>query len=151
MFDFDGYTIYAFGGACSHDIDEGVFDAGKYPDEEAAKKELKIWKRSRVFFRIKDLTWWARECAPTEEEIVRGWENLEKHGNKVNMILTHCLPQSVAAAISYGIYKPNRVTKYLQMVAETVQFDDWYCGHYHENRNVMGKFHIRYENIERIF
>ena len=147
VFNFDGYTVYAFGGASSHDISEGIFDADNYPDIETAKRELKKWKKTKTYFRIKDVSWWERECMPTDEEIVRGWENLEKYNNQVNLVLTHCLPQQVASVISYGSYQPDTITRYLQMVSETVRFDNWVCGHYHQNRTVMGKFHILYEQI----
>ena len=90
VFDFDGYTVYAFGGASSHDISEGIFDVNNYPDVETAKRQLKKWRKEKMYFRIKDVSWWERECMPTDEEIVRGWENLEKHNNHVNLVLTHC-------------------------------------------------------------
>lgn len=150
VFDFDGYTVYAFGGAASHDISDGILDPADFESEEECRNAYKKWKREKVFFRIKELSWWERESQPTDEEISRGWNNLEEHDNQVDLVLTHCLPQSVASVLSHGLYKTNNVTRYLQKVSETVHFKNWICGHYHENRTIMGKYHILYEQIIQI-
>ena len=150
IFDFNGYKVYAFGGASSHDISDGILDRADFDSDEDFKKAYKKWKKERTFFRIKDFSWWERECKPTDEEITRGWKNLEDHENQVDLVLTHCLPQSVASVYSHGMYKPDNVTRYLQMVFETVDFKNWICGHYHDNTTIMGKFHILYEQIVQI-
>ena len=150
VFNFNGYKVYAFGGASSHDIIEGILDRADYETDQAFKNAYNKWKKEKYLFRVKDLSWWERETKPTEEEIQRGWENLEKNGNQVDLILTHCLPQSIASLISHGLYKPDNVTRYLQMVSETVSFKNWICGHYHMNETVLGKFHILYEQIVQI-
>ena len=150
VFDFNGYTVYAFGGASSHDITEGILDRKDYEDDEAFKRAYKKWRKTKYLFRVKDLSWWEREAQPTDEEIERGWKNLEQYDNKVDLILTHCFPQSVASVYSHGTYKPDNVTRYLQMVSETVEFKNWICGHYHDDTTIMSKFHILYTQIVRI-
>ena len=150
VFDIDGYTIFAFGGAGSHDIWEGILDRADYASDEAFKKAYKDWRSHKVFFRVKDYTWWERESKPTEEEIARGWKNLEAHHNKMNLILTHCLPESIQAIISKGAYSGDALTHYLQEVADKVEFDHWISGHYHQNVTVMKKYHILYEQIVRV-
>lgn len=151
VFDFGGYTVYAFGGAASHDITEGILDRADFESDEEFRQAYKHWKKTKRMFRVKDFSWWERECMPSREEVTRGWENLEAHGNKVNLILTHCLPQSVAAVYSHGVYRPNNVTRYLQMVSETVKYDNWICGHYHENTSVLMRYQILYRKIVRVY
>lgn len=50
---------------------------------------------------------------------------------------------------SQGMYRPDVLTGYFNDIAETVQFDRWFFGHYHDNRMIMGKFLLLYEQIIR--
>ena len=43
VFDFGGYTVYAFGGACSHDISEWILDRADYLSDTAFKVAYKDW------------------------------------------------------------------------------------------------------------
>lgn len=147
VFDFDGYKVYVFGGAASHDIVEGIFDPASFTSVDAMRSEYRKWKKTKYLYRVKNLSWWERESKPTDEEIARGWKNLEANDNRVNLILTHCFPSSVAAVMSHGTYKPDDVTRYLEMVNQTVKFDNWICGHYHDNTTIMSKYHVLYEQI----
>lgn len=36
------------------------------------------------------------------------------------------------------------------LLFQTVQFDKWYFGHYHDNRKIMGKFILLYESIVKV-
>ena len=110
----------------------------------------KEWNKHKVFFRVKDYTWWERESKPTEIEIQRGWENLKKKDYTVNLILTHCLPWSVQSSLPMYRFREDEITGYLQEVSERVRFKNWICGHYHQNMTVMSKYHILYEQIIQI-
>ena len=150
VFDFGGYTVYAFGGACSHDISEGILDRADYSSDADFKAAYKDWCAHKVFFRVKDYTWWERESIPTEEEIRRGWKNLEQHGNSVNLVLTHCLPWAIQSELPMYHFHEDAITGYLQEVSEKIQFRNWICGHYHLNMTVKAKYHILYEQIIKI-
>ena len=149
VFELCGRSLFTFDGAASHDITDGVLDLADFDSVEDFKEANRRMLRGRKLYRVKDYEWWERESRPTEEEKERGRENLLKHGNRVNYVLTHCLPQSVASFISDGLYKPNDVTKYLDEINERIQFDHWICGHYHENRTILDKYHIIYEQLVR--
>lgn len=102
-------------------------------------------------YRTEDFSWWAREM-PSEEEYDEAFSNLEKHGNKVDIILTHCAPEATVNTLGMpGMYyrSNNELTRKLDMIAETVKFKDWYFGHYHEDSD-LGKFHMRYDWIDEI-
>lgn len=69
--------IFAFGGASSHDIDDGILnemDFDSYNDFRAAWKE---WDKKGKMFRVNHYTWWSDEM-PNEKEKERGIENLKK-------------------------------------------------------------------------
>ena len=67
IYDIGGWTYFVFGGGNS--IDKGSRTPG--------------------------ISWWPEEM-PSTEEYEEGQQNLEKHGNKVDYILTHTCPEHVA-------------------------------------------------------
>lgn len=68
--------------------------------------------------------WWPQED-PTAEEIAEGYENLKRHGNKVDYVLTH----------KYRIEDPDADPMTLQglsnFIEANVSFKHWYAGHWH--------------------
>ena len=99
-------------------------------------------------FRVNHISWWKEEL-PSEEERQFGLKTLDEHGNKVDFIISHCCPQQIASVFSHGGYKPDELTSYFNVIAETVNFSKWFFGHYHDNQVVMSKFVMLYEQIVR--
>ena len=116
IYTIDGKTIFTMGGASSHD------------------KEYRKEGRS----------WWAREL-PSEEELENARRNLQKVGNRVDYIVTHCAPSAVQA-----ILKPTResdlLTDFLSEL-ESVEYEKWFFGHYHTDRDIDGKHIALFDKI----
>lgn len=146
IFEIDGQKIFAFGGASSHDIDDGILD---FNDIDFYEQVRKLRKQGKWMYRVKDISWWEQEL-PTEEEMQYGLKNLTLHHNEVDFIISHCAPQQVASVYSRGCYKADILTEYFNIVAETVKFKKWLFGHYHDNQQIMQKFIMLYEQIIRI-
>ena len=145
VYELDGKKIFSFGGASSHDIDGGILELDA-PDFKKKKKELdKGWKP----YRINHLSWWKEEL-PSVEEMEEGRKNLKKHNNEVDFIVTQCASSSTAALLSYGLYKPDILTDYLEEIRQNVKFKKWFFGHYHDNRNVNAEEILLWEQIIRI-
>ena len=120
VFEIDGKTFFTMGGA------------------ESTDKQ----------YRKEGVSWWAREM-PSIEEYEEAVVNLEKHGGKVDCILTHCAPEMTLAALNmpYVYFRSsNELTKFFDTLAQTIQFEDWYFGHYHFNSD-LGKYHLLYNKI----
>ena len=149
VFDLCGKKFFAFGGASSHDIDDGILDEKDFATRSEFETVIQRYQWDRKLFRINHISWWEQEL-PSEEEMALGVRNLEENGNKVDFIISHCCPQYVAAVFSRGRYKPDRLTTYFNTIAETVDFDKWFFGHYHNNQIIMNKFVMIYEQIFRI-
>lgn len=147
VFDLCGKKFFAFGGASSHDIDDGILDRADFDSDEEFVATVKDWDKRRKMFRINHLSWWKQEL-PTEDELAFGLQTLIQNGNKVDYIISHCCPQEIA--LFCGFQEPDVLTQWFNMVAHTVQFDKWYFGHYHDNRQIMSKFIMLYEKIERV-
>ncbi len=149
VYELCGKKFFAFGGASSHDIQDGILDPANYESQEALKRAYKEWESQGKMFRINHLSWWKEEL-PSEEEMAFGLQALAEHGNSVDYIISHCCPQNLASYFSRGMYKPDSLTKFFDGVAENVEFKHWYFGHYHRDERYFGKYTCLYDDIERV-
>lgn len=145
VYDIGGVRFFTFGGAASHDIDGGILEPDD-PDFKRKKKELdRGWKP----YRVNHVSWWKEEM-PSREEYDEGLGNLARAGRKVDFIVSHCAPAHVQDIVTDGLYKHDNLTLYLESQSQTVSFEKWFFGHYHDNRNVLDKYVMLYEQIIRI-
>lgn len=120
VYTINGKKFFTMGGAESHD---------------------KLWRKEGI-------SWWAREM-PSDDEYEEGFANLEKNGNKVDYILTHCAPDVVVNIVGRKAYKHDKLSNYLEVIRATVEFDKWYFGHYHFDYSWKnGKYNCLYDRIE---
>ena len=138
-----GHSFFAFGGASSHDIKDGILDPD---DKETIAKWRKMYGKE---FRINHESWWKEEIA-SEEEMNHGVEMLKSYNNNVDFIITHCLPQGICCISSMGMYERDKMTEYFDKLAKKVKFKKWFSGHYHKNATILGKYDILYEHIVQI-
>jgi len=106
-------------------------------------------------YRTEGKSWWPEEI-PSWSEMDFGLQNLEQNQYSVDYIIAHTAPSSIARMYleSLGLrtdYNEKRdpTEKYLEHVCQSTQFKDFYCGHWHENKD-FGKYHMLYENIVRL-
>ena len=150
VFEFEGMKFFSFGGASSHDIQDGILEPSDYKDSrEFGRVFAEKWNNGEMF-RVNHISWWKEEI-PSKDEMQRGIENLTKHNNKVDYVITHCLPTSIASCVSHGFYKPDELTDYFdELINNCLQFKEWHCGHYHRITRFMGVYNIHYEDIYRL-
>ena len=139
IFEIDNKRIFTFGGASSHDIQDGILNL----DEE---EKIYNFRKRGAYFRIRDYSWWDLEL-PTNEEMENGIKNLEKVNYKVDYIISHCCPTSVQSILCEVKYKKDCLTDYLQQISEKCEFKKWYFGHYHDYRQVNSQYTLLYEDI----
>ena len=156
VFDLDGKTIFAFGGAQSHDIQDGIIP---WDDKKQWRETAKEWDKQGKMFRIDHYSWWKEEL-PTPEEIANAHRNLAKCDYKVDYVISHDCPTD--ALVTYaamlglsqsGRYKlddRNILTEFFDGLSEKLQFSKWIFGHHHDNRNIMNKYILLYEQVIRI-
>lgn len=140
--------IFAFGGARSHDISDGILNPDDYKPGEFRKVYNDWWDAGKMF-RVKNISWWEREM-PIPEEMGNGLNNLDECRNNVDFIISHCGPASTVALFSAGTFKPDTLTKYFEEIRQRVKYKKWIFGHYHMNKNVTDKDICIYEQIIRI-
>ena len=144
VYTINGKTVFAFGGASSHDISDGILDG---PDPKWKKQAKRMEKQGKYLFRTEGVTWWKDEVEQDEAVYRRGLENLAAHGSAVDLIVTHCAATATQAVL--GAFQKDRMTDYLQTVHDTVQFKNWFFGHYHMNRTALPHEYCLYEQIVR--
>lgn len=147
IFDFEGKKFFTFGGARSHDINDGILDRKDFASDDEFKRTVRRWRDEYKSFRINHVSWWEEEL-PNEMELAHGLQNLICNDNRVDFIITHCAPAEVSAFLGY--HDPDRLAQWFNMIAHTVEFNRWFFGHYHDNKQVMSKFILLYEQIVRI-
>ncbi len=144
IFKIDGKKIFAFGGARSHDIRDGILDPVK------DKALLKMWMHDYTkMFRVNKVSWWEQEM-PNEEEMKYGLDNLALHDWKVDYIITHDCAASVQALFSLGSYGVNELNEYLEKIHQECDFSKWFFGHHHFDMQISHKDIELYEQIVRI-
>lgn len=149
VFDLGGRSFFVFGGARSHDIQDGILDVRDF--SSAAKMRAAFRRRiaSGQRLRINHESWWEEEM-PSQSEMDRGLESLRAVENRVDFLVSHCGPHVVASQILHKHIEPDPLTQYFDRLVQSVTFTKWFFGHYHDNRNIMEKFVLIYEQIIRI-
>jgi len=145
VFDIAGKRVFAMGGASSHDIDDGILE----PDDPDFKYRRKALDKRQALYRINRISWWKEEL-PSNEEYETARKNLDACSRKVDYIVSHCCPTSVADIIGGGMYQRDRLTDFFEEIKERCAFDYWFFGHYHDNRAIMRKYVLLYEQIVEI-
>jgi DNA repair exonuclease SbcCD nuclease subunit len=110
--------------------------------------------------RIANVDWWKEEECSCKE-IENALSNLEKNNNEVDYIIAHTLP----VGMIYRYYKiseddviresyirdniEDSVSKFLQEVCNRVKFKKYFCGHFHDDKQISN-FNILFEEIIEI-
>ena len=120
-----------------------------FDTQEEFKETVRKWRKQRKIFRINHVSWWAEEL-PSDDEIKIAERNLEKVNFEVDYVLSHCAPQSIVSWLMGGYTQPDKLTMYFEDLAQRLKFKNWFFGHYHDDRKIMGKFILLYDQIVRI-
>lgn len=147
IFNIEDKKFFAFGGASSHDIYDGILD---YEDENWKQKAKELEKHGKYMYRVKGLTWWEEEL-PSQEEMNNGLINLQKENNEVDYIVTHSPSTSELYLMGgKGVYQSDILTNYLEEIRSNVEYKRHFFGHMHCNKAINDKDICLYEQIVRI-
>ena len=125
----------------------GILREEDYPSKKALIDDYNRRTERGELLRINHVSWWKQEL-PTEEEMSFGLSNLENNGNKVDYIVSHCCPQQIASLC--GFFSSDKLTSYFDSIYEKTDFSRWFFGHYHDDKQILTKFIMLYEQIVRI-
>ena len=116
IYDIEGYSVFTFGGAYSVD------------------REL----------RTPGVSWWPQEL-PNEEEYAHGKENLQAHGNKVDLLVTHEVTTTILKSL-YSRARGYTLSHYFEELDHSIDFGHWYFGHHHQEIEFDEKHSLLYNN-----
>jgi len=95
--------------------------------------------------------WWENEELSVEElKAIQG----QVKGKKVDWVLTHTCPfnfmprEMFLAEIDQSRIE-NRTEKALQKIHDNIEFDRWFCGHFHTDK-IDGKIEFFYQSIKQL-
>lgn len=147
LFVFEGKKFWCFGGASSHDIDDGILDPDQFESPAKFISTVKQWQKQGKIFRVNHSSWWKEEL-PTQEEMDFGTKTLAQNNFETDYVISHCCPQDVASML--GFREADILTSYFNEIAHRLKFTKWFFGHYHGEDSVFGKFILLYDRIERV-
>ena len=151
IFTIENKTFFSMGGASSHDIQGGILDIND-PSYNELKKHA---KKRNLPYRVIGQSYWFEEL-PSSEELDTGLESLKKVDYKVDYVISHCISNTVQNRLSLyckeyniriGELTSDILTDYFDKLEEKLQYNKWYCGHYHINLDIDEKHTILYKSI----
>ena len=146
IYTIEGHTFFAFGGASSHDISDGIIEMDR---EGNWIKTVKVWRKPGKNFRIKGLEWWEQEL-PTDEELAYAEQSLKEHDDQADYIITHCCPQHIADDYIERNDEPDILTNFFDAIDRKVEYKKWFFGHYHDEKEIGEKYRLIYKQIVRL-
>lgn len=116
----DNIKIFTMGGASSHD---------------------KIYRKENI-------SWWEKEL-PSDKEYQTALFNLNCNNWEVDIILTHCIADSIMDIIA-NWYEHDKLTNFLEIIKQDCKYKKWFFGHYHIDKKIDDKHYAVYGNIIEI-
>ncbi len=86
---------------------------------------------------------WQPQESPSDEEIATAYRNLEKHGNRVDYILTHKHNQRRGTTTEQLIPLED-------YIENNVEYRHWYAGHWHKNMEFDEKHTYVYDLLLKL-
>lgn len=124
VYDLNGLTVFTMGGGYSID----------------------------VMYRIPGRTWWPEEM-PGDAEYAEAWENLKRHGGKVDVIISHTAPeQAMQLFTETGVIRncfpqEMKLNLFLEEVRQKVAHRHYYFGHMHVDQRLSGNMTALYYDV----
>lgn len=99
------------------------------------------YSRDRAM-RCEGFSWWADEL-PSDADYKNAESNLRSVNMEVDLIVSHQAPSEVIRYMGrYPDMHDAELTGFLEWVMHEVKFKKWYFGHWHDEKEIMGKFRL---------
>ena len=145
-FTIGGCSVFAMGGAASHDIRDGILEKD---DPQLMEKRIRLNRQGKRLYRINHVSWWQEEL-PSDEEYRTAEETLDKWDWEADFIISHCASGNCARQLLGTEYRPDRLTEFFDRLEEKGRFSCWLFGHYHDNRKLDNRHICLYEQIVKL-
>lgn len=108
-----------------------------------------------AMYRIPGRSWWLEEM-PSDAEYAEALENLQKHGNRVDAIVSHAAPEEAmrlleaTGAICGRFPQESRLNLFLEEVRQKVEHKHYYFGHMHLDKRLSKDMTALYYGVYRL-
>lgn len=96
------------------------------------------------YLRTPYISWWPEEEI-TIHDVDNALNNLEKYGNKVDYVITHCC--DTPTVLNAFHFRRDICTDQLNFIDKVVEYKHWFFGHYHFDRKINEKKTCLYNSI----
>lgn len=145
----NSFTVEKWNGGNVHKIRKNIIHLMRgQVFEIAGKKVFTMGGAYSIdrYMRKLNVSYWKDEI-PSNEEYAEATRNLKVHENKVDYIVTHTAPREVIRRMGHHPDPHDmELTGFLEWIMYEVQYDEWFFGHWHEDRNIE-KFHALWFDI----
>jgi len=95
--------------------------------------------------RVAHESWWEQEKL-SKDEMDTCLEEISKHNNVFDYVLTHTCPAKYATRFSNNISKARcSVANFLEYVSNMIEFKEWHFGHFHRDKEILdAKYRCHY-------
>lgn len=83
IYEIEGHTFFCFGGASSHDIEDGILDRKDFMSVDEFYETVYLWRKQYRMFRINHESLWEREL-PTVSEMEWGRKDIFSQTDTAN-------------------------------------------------------------------
>lgn len=95
---------------------------------------------------------WTGGSLPEKSELVMGAANIDIHGGKVDVIISHEPSSKIKSILSDQdtlgtMSRINALNAFLEQLAETVEYKKWYFGSFHIDKRITSKITAVYTDI----
>jgi len=95
-------------------------------------------------------SWWSQE-APNSGDYDNCLDNLKKHNNKVDLIITHDCSKRIYYLFDFPKYDdPTPLQSFFGHLEEDVDYRHWYFGHYHDDIEFDTKHTLLYNKVREL-
>ncbi len=126
------YPLEEWNGGKVHKIRENIYHLMRGQVFEIQGKTIFTMGGAYSIDRATKAFWEAER--PTLEEYAEAYRNLETHGNKADIVITHTAPNQIICRMGHSSNVHDMaLVFFLDWVMFNVQFSKWYFGHWHED------------------
>lgn len=156
FYTIQGYTMFTFGGARSHDISGGIVQE-VYKDERGIKMAklyfpygsplgfqnsvCRYSELPHMAVRFDHKSWWKEEM-PSEEELAELRRILQSGTIDVDFIVTHCAATNIANRVTRyrsDSDKLSEIFRFVELSPKSLKYKMWCFGHYHTDTKIGNK------------
>lgn len=103
-------------------------------------------------YRYPGISWWPEEM-PSETEYAEARENLNKHDNSVDILISHAAPEEAmrkfeeSGEIYHRYMQESTLNLFLEEVRQTVSHRHYYFGHMHVDKQLLPNMTALYYDV----